>query len=419
MFLESVAFFQTELYYLRVVEMTAAGLIFCYTFLVTKDPLDCHAIWPLAHIAVNLAKILQVKVREWNALRQIKPWDREVWKKYFDDFSLSEFVALFYAYEWVVLEEGEEVITQGDVVSHLWLVYDGRLGIFLDKADTSIALLRKGQFIGEMAYFTNEPASASVRTTSAAMLIRWDMRYIKRMARSHAHGPEASAFRKLPSHFCRDLTRKMRKESRKSFALNKMRESSADGSAWGLSGMQAGRGHRADTVVSFDGQDDRQAEDEGEDLDDDSGEGTANDARPVVHAAAVDSLRREYEEQKHRLSSITLGEREGSETRPDSRQRTASAIVAGVGRRLSTVLAAGLAPIIDPLAGTNLDGQVQTRFAVLEQRDHAAGAAPVPPANKVVPIAPEEDGGSAEKARRAKFFPLADAGRSVNLNLKT
>lgn len=438
MFLESIAFFQSDIYYLRVVEMTAAGLIFCYTFVATRNPLDCHAIWSLIHIAINLAKILQVKLREWHALRLIKPWDREVWQRYFQDFTLSEFVALFYTYEWVILEKDQEIIRQGEPVEYLWLVFDGTLGIFLDDRDTSssIASLRKGQFIGEMAYFTGEHASASVRSTTAAALIRWDMHLVHKKVHTHSHSPEASAFRKLPSHFCRDLTRKMRNESRKSFAVMKMRGQSFAGDLQRVRPHGVNKPRRSSFLHGDSGAEND--EEKGGDADttaddedvDDNAYAMEDDIDEESEAAALRDLREEYEQHKQRLSSITLGE--AYKNGNDPSHRTASAVVTSVGRRLSNfMIGTPIVPVDQQTDEVRFGEVVRSpgrRVSGFDGDVAPTTAVPTPHATrKVTPIMEEtsadtDERGDAYSSKQSspepkQFFPLSQQ-TNLNINLQ-
>ena len=71
--------------------------------------------------------------------------------------------------------------------------------------------VKAGQYIGEMAYFTREPATASVRARTTMILLEWDIAEVRHLANHHSHNnpAQAEAFAMLPSLFCRDMANRL------------------------------------------------------------------------------------------------------------------------------------------------------------------------------------------------------------------
>ena len=97
--------------------------------------------------------------------------------------------------------------TAGEAVESLSLVYSGKCQVTVD--NRFLGEVNGGQYIGEMAYFTGEPASATVVAQNNVCVIQWPIETVRRLAHSHGHTSCAQAFAMLPSQFCRDLAGKL------------------------------------------------------------------------------------------------------------------------------------------------------------------------------------------------------------------
>jgi hypothetical protein len=73
--------------------------------------------------------------------------------------------------EWQTISKNDIVIAESDEVECLMLIFDGTAAVHLD--DKPITYLRENSFIGEMSFLTGNPASATVRASTAMRLLRW------------------------------------------------------------------------------------------------------------------------------------------------------------------------------------------------------------------------------------------------------
>lgn len=90
---------------------------------------------------------------------------------------------------------------EGRAPGELWFLVDGRLD--LDKGGRA-AVLEGPQFVGEIAYLTGEPASATVSAQRGAQTLRWSHAVLDRLMR---RSPNLRAG--LVAHFNLDLARKV------------------------------------------------------------------------------------------------------------------------------------------------------------------------------------------------------------------
>jgi predicted acylesterase/phospholipase RssA/CRP-like cAMP-binding protein len=77
--------------------------------------------------------------------------------------------------EWLVLHRGEVLMREGESADSLFVLISGRLQVFRTKASGEIQPIAEtaaGETIGEMAFFTGEPRSASVSAMRDSVVVR-------------------------------------------------------------------------------------------------------------------------------------------------------------------------------------------------------------------------------------------------------
>ena len=210
MALETVAFAQSKVHLLRVYGMVAAFLIMTYTLIVTKNPLDCHAIWSFLHFSLNGYKLVQGYLKLYLEMKKLKPWDITCREWYFNNFTDQEFLALREYWTWVLLDEGDVLVEEGEEVDYMSMIFQGQAEIRIDGKQSVLAQIGPGSWVGEMAFFTGELASATVVAAKPTLVIRWEIEQIKKLLKLPSRSYKAQAFSKLPSHFCADLARKVK-----------------------------------------------------------------------------------------------------------------------------------------------------------------------------------------------------------------
>jgi len=105
-----------------------------------------------------------------------------------------------------VFEDGEVVVRQGDVGDCMYVIQEGKVGVYLESPDADAVLLAEpgvGEMIGEMAIFERQPRSATVKAHGQARILTVDKRNFLRRVQEDP----SLAFRVLEtmSHRIRDL----------------------------------------------------------------------------------------------------------------------------------------------------------------------------------------------------------------------
>ncbi len=79
---------------------------------------------------------------------------------------------------WVDYVPNETIITQGEQVQNLSLIYDGAVKVSKDCPE--IAELSNLDFIGDMSFTTKNPASATVTTGVQTKVVSWPIDVLNR-----------------------------------------------------------------------------------------------------------------------------------------------------------------------------------------------------------------------------------------------
>jgi CRP-like cAMP-binding protein len=83
-----------------------------------------------------------------------------------------------------VYTDGERIVTQGEVGHCMYVIQQGKVEVFVESenCEAVLATLKPGTVFGEMALFTKETRSASVRAKGEARILTIDKRaFFKRV----------------------------------------------------------------------------------------------------------------------------------------------------------------------------------------------------------------------------------------------
>ena len=89
----------------------------------------------------------------------MNPKDKELYETLFKDLSPVEYLKISKVAEWKTYSCGEKIIRQNTPVTDLILIYNGTVDVAVD--NKAVAQLKDGQFVGEMSFLTEKPATAT------------------------------------------------------------------------------------------------------------------------------------------------------------------------------------------------------------------------------------------------------------------
>ena len=125
--------------------------------------------WNLVFIMLNLYHIAVI-IYEKRPVH-MNPKDKELYETLFKDLSPVEYLKISKIANWKKFKSGQKIIKQGLPVKDLVLIYNGTVDVAVDNA--KVAELRDGQFVGEMSFLTEKPATATCITKHATECLVW------------------------------------------------------------------------------------------------------------------------------------------------------------------------------------------------------------------------------------------------------
>jgi len=217
-FLEAIAFFQTNMEYLRILEVIANGLMLIHAWDKTGRFYDCKFVWSLFHMIINLARIGTFLYCQY----VMRPTQEEkvLLKRgsIFDIFTTAQFSAMKSGFTWKTFGHEEIMLHFGDKVKTLMLVTNGAFGVYnkeKHKVTTVDTCVTGPTFVGELSYYTGAPATATVQVASEKLrAILFDMETLRDHNNKDHHTLKAQALRQLPSLFARRMAQDFAKERR-------------------------------------------------------------------------------------------------------------------------------------------------------------------------------------------------------------
>ena len=151
------SFLVKDILWLRVVSILASLFSIFYNYVIPLEPMWIAVGWNIVFVVVNLYHI-GVIIYEKRPV-QMNPKDKELYETLFKDLSPVEYLKISKVSEWKKFKCGEIIIRQDNLVKDLILIYNGTVDVVVDKK--KVAQLKDGQFVGEMSFLTEKPATAT------------------------------------------------------------------------------------------------------------------------------------------------------------------------------------------------------------------------------------------------------------------
>ncbi len=164
-----------DIFWLRLISVTASTISIIYNFNVTNTPLWVPIGWNLFFISLNIYHV--AKIVYGNKLVHLNSKEDELYRLLFKNLTLLEFKKLMSISEWRKIDSNFILVNQGQIMSNLFLIYNGKVSIHVN--DKEVNVLKDGHFVGEMSFLSNEKASATVKSIYPTELIVWNQEKLK------------------------------------------------------------------------------------------------------------------------------------------------------------------------------------------------------------------------------------------------
>ena len=163
------SFLVKDILWLRIVSILASAFSIFYNWVIPVEPMWIAIHWNLVFIMLNLYHIAVI-IYEKRPVH-MNPKDKELYETLFKDLSPVEYLKISKIANWKKFKAGQKIIKQGLPVKDLVLIYNGTVDVAVDKG--KVAELRDGQFVGEMSFLTEKPATATCITKHATECLVW------------------------------------------------------------------------------------------------------------------------------------------------------------------------------------------------------------------------------------------------------
>ena len=151
------SFLVKDIFWLRIMSIAASLFSIFYNYFIPIEPMMIAIFWNGVFIITNLYHIAVIIYEK----RPVKmsPKDRELYDTMFKSMSPVEFLKITKIAKWKKFKVGDEIIAQNKPVKDLHLIYNGTVDVVV--GIQPVAELRDGQFVGEMSFLTEKPATAT------------------------------------------------------------------------------------------------------------------------------------------------------------------------------------------------------------------------------------------------------------------
>ena len=169
------SFLVKDILYLRILSILASLFSVFYNFYIPLEPMWLPIGWNIVFVVVNLYHIAVI-IYEKRPV-QMSPKEKELYETMFRGLTPVEFLKITKVAEWKQFKAPLPIITQGKPVNDLILIYNGMVDILVN--DNKVAELKDGQFVGEMSFLTEKPATATCRVSHNTECLVWKQREFK------------------------------------------------------------------------------------------------------------------------------------------------------------------------------------------------------------------------------------------------
>tara|TARA_R110002012_G_scaffold313187_1_gene524559 strand:- start:2091 stop:2732 length:642 start_codon:yes stop_codon:yes gene_type:complete len=163
------SFLVKDILWLRIVSILASLFSVLYNWVIPVEPMWIPIGWNFVFVALNLYHI-SVIIYEKRPIK-MEPKDKELYETMFKDLSPVEYLKITKVAKWRQYKSREKIIRQNTPVTDLILIYNGTVDVAVD--GKKVAELRDGQFVGEMSFLTEKPATATCTVKHNTECLVW------------------------------------------------------------------------------------------------------------------------------------------------------------------------------------------------------------------------------------------------------
>ena len=174
----AISYWMTNVFWLRVIAVI--GLVFeILYFRMSGGDMHTGIGWDIVFIVINLYQIFRLVFDE-RRLRYMKELHL-LSQGAFASLTREQLAQLVKVGSWQTLEPGTEVTREGEPVKDLVLICDGQMAV--ECQGRTITHLHGGSLVGELAFVSGRPASATVTAQRVTRAFVLEMEKLRKLVR--------------------------------------------------------------------------------------------------------------------------------------------------------------------------------------------------------------------------------------------
>jgi hypothetical protein len=171
------SFLVKDILWLRAISIIASLFSVFYNYFIPIEPMWIAIGWNFVFVLVNLYHIAII-IYEKRPVH-MSPKHKELYETMFNNMTPVEFLKITKIADWTYFKSGEVITQQGRPVPDLNLIYNGTVDVAVN--NEKVAELKDGQFVGEMSFLTEKPATATCIIKHDSELLVWKQEQFKEL----------------------------------------------------------------------------------------------------------------------------------------------------------------------------------------------------------------------------------------------
>ncbi|NTU83822.1 MAG: cyclic nucleotide-binding domain-containing protein [Chloroflexales bacterium] len=186
----ALSFLVRDIVWLRILSILSQLVLIGYNYFGPPEPLWLVINWSLLFLAINVFQIWAL-FRERRAVR-FTDQEQELYGTIFRALAPVEFLKLLRIASWAKADPGQTLATAGTPLDDVLLIYHGAASV--QRGGQTVGSMKDGAFIGEMEFFSTEPAAATVVVTAPTAYLKWSRADLRKLfARNPSMVPAVQA----------------------------------------------------------------------------------------------------------------------------------------------------------------------------------------------------------------------------------
>ena len=173
----ALSFVMRDILWLRIVSILGSIFSIFFNYFIPGGPIWIVIGWSMVFILIHAFNMI-VSVRERQGV-VFSPEEKELFDTVFKAFSSVEFMKLLRIGEWRDISKDTVIAQEGNLVDEITFIYNGEANI--QSKGRQINTIRDGAFVGEMEFFSEKEATATVLSTSPLRCLVWTKDELKQL----------------------------------------------------------------------------------------------------------------------------------------------------------------------------------------------------------------------------------------------